>query len=215
MGYLEHKEHFNIAYKTGTDVWTHPYTTKESLVLTGKLPRGAYILDIGSGRGFLSKHLADMGFKVIGIDFEGEIVKKTNEDIKDWGLEGKLKFVEADILSIPFPDESFDGACDFGLFETLNKEDWPTYVKEVHRVLKPGGFYLNVSLSRETQNFFEFSPKKEEAVDFEKYGIHYHFFGKDEMRDIFANKFTLVSEQTALAKKNERIVLLETLFQKK
>jgi len=29
MGYPEHKEHFNIAYKTGTDTWTHPSTVTE------------------------------------------------------------------------------------------------------------------------------------------------------------------------------------------
>ncbi len=214
MSYLEHKKHFNISYKTGTDTWTHLYTTKESLRLTEKLPSGAYILDIGSGRGFLGKHLAEMGFKVIGIDFEGDIVKKANEDRKDWGLEDKLKFVEGDALAIPFPDASFDAITDFGLFETLYKEDWPTYEKEIGRVLKPGGFYLNVSLSQETQQFFEFSPKKEIENDFEKYGIHYHFFKKNEMKNIFIDKFVVISEQTMPGKKNERIVLLETLFQK-
>lgn len=214
MNYLDHKKHFNISYKTGTDTWTHLYTTKESLRLTEKLSPGAYILDIGSGRGFLGKHLAEMGFKVIGVDFESDIVKKANENIKDWDLAGKLKFVAGDALSIPFPDASFDAITDFGLFETLYKEDWPAYITEVGRVLKPGGFYLNVSLSHETQQFFEFSPKKGIEKDFEKYGIHYHFFGKDEMQNIFKDKFKVISEEAVLGKKNERIVLLETLFQK-
>lgn len=214
MTYQEHKKHFYISYKTGTDAWTHPYTNKESLRLTEKLAPGSVILDVGSGRGYLAKHLAEMGFKVIGIDFESEIVKKINEDRKDWGLAEKLKFAEADALNIPFEDASFDAVTDFGLFETLFKEDWGTYAKEINRVLKPGGFYLNVSLSHDTAQFFEFYPKKGIENDFEKYGIHYHFFSKDEMVDIFKDKFALVSQANMPAAKNEKMVLLETLFQK-
>ena len=43
MSYLEHKKHFSAAYKTGADIWTHPYSNRESLKLTEKLSPGAYI----------------------------------------------------------------------------------------------------------------------------------------------------------------------------
>ncbi len=214
MSYLEHKEHFNIAYKTGTDTWSHPYTESESLKLTEKLPKGALILDIGSGRGFFAKHLAELGFRVIGIDFEKEIIKKANENIKDWALEGKLKFMEGDAMNIPLTDNSFDAVCDLGLLETLYKEDWTKYENEINRVLKVGGFYLNVSLSRETQTFFEFLPKKETEGDFEKYGIHYHFFEKDEMKNIFKNTMEIISQEVKQTKKDKNVLVLETLFRK-
>ena len=215
MGYLEHKEHFNVAYKTGADTWTHPSATTEGRMFIEKLTLGANILDVGSGRGFFAKHLADLGFKVIGIDFAKEAVEKANENVVDWGLEGKLKFVGADTLEIPFVDASFDAVCDFGLFETLYTEDWPKYINEISRVLKPGGLYLNVSLSRETHHFFEFTPKAGVDVDFEKYGIHYHFFGEDEMKTIFLNKLEVISQKTEFAKIDGKIILLETLFKKK
>lgn len=214
MSYLEHKEHFNIAYKTGTDTWSHPYTESESLKLTEKLPKGALILDIGSGRGFFAKHLAELGFRVIGIDFEKEIIKKANENIKDWALEGKLKFMEGDAMNILLTDNSFDAVCDLGLLETLYKEDWPKYESEINRVLKIGGFYLNVSLSRETQTFFEFLPKKETTGDFEKYGIHYHFFEKEEMKNIFKNNMEIISQEVKQTKKDKNVLVLETLFRK-
>jgi ubiquinone/menaquinone biosynthesis C-methylase UbiE len=214
MSYLDHKEHFNIAYKTGTDSWSHQPTENQGSKLIEKLSPGAFILDIGSGRGFFAKHLAGLGFRVIGLDFEKEIVEKANKDIKDWGLEGKLKFMEADALSIPLTDNSFDAVCDFGLLETLYKDDWPKYANEINRVLKPGGFYLNVSLSRETQSFFEFLPKKEAEGDFEKYGIHYHFFEKEEMKNIFRNTLEVVSQEVKPAQKEKGVALLETLFQK-
>lgn len=214
MSYLDHKKYFGISYKTGSDSWTHSPTAKEGLKLTEKLSPGAFILDVGSGRGFFARHLAKMGFSVIGLDFERNIVEKANQDIKDWELEGKLKFIEGDALKIPLPDEGFGAVYDSGLFETLYKEDWAIYANEITRVLKPGGFYLNVSLSRETPHFFEFSPKKDPAREFEKYGIHYHFFEKGEMKNIFVGKLEVISEQTESIKRGEKVVLLETLFQK-
>lgn len=212
MSYLEHKKHFGVAYRTGTDAWTHPPTELEGLKFTERLLPGSKVLDIGSGRGFFAKHLAEMGFEVTGIDFEKDIIEKANENVKDWGLENKLKFIEADALTLPFADQSFDAACDFGLFETLYKEDWPVYANEIAHVLKPGAFYLNVSLSRETQHFFEFLPKKDMEGEFEKYGIHYHFFEKSEMENIFKDKFEIVSQETTPS--HRKVVLLETLFQK-
>jgi len=215
MDYHEHKKYFEIAYKTGTDVWTHLPMKMRGSKLTEKLNPGALVLDIGSGRGIFAKQLAEMGFKVIGIDFEKNIVEKGNSEIKNLGLEGKLKFMEANALDIPFTDASFDGAFDFGLLENLYQEDWETYANEVSRILKPGGFYLNVSLSRENESFFEFSPKKSTSGDFQKYGVHYHFFKKEEMKNIFKDKLNLISQDIEfIATKPVETILLESLFQK-
>ena len=60
-------------------------------------------------------------------------------------------------------------------------------LKQLFRVLKPGGFYLNVSLSRETQRFYEFYPRSSESGEFQKYGVHYHFFEKEEIKGSILN----------------------------
>lgn len=215
MDYKEHKNYFETAYRTGSDIWTHLPIKNRGEMLMKELPKGALILDVGSGRGLFARQLAEAGFSVIGVDFEGNIVKKTNEDVKIWGLEGKLKFVEGDALDIPFTDNSFDGVCDFGLMENLYKEDWEKYANEINRVLKPGGFYLNISLSRETQQFLEFHPKGSESGEFKKYDVHYHFFNKDEMKNIFNHQLNPIKQDVEFVGKSNRIALLETLFQKK
>ncbi|MBP6883817.1 MAG: class I SAM-dependent methyltransferase [Candidatus Pacebacteria bacterium] len=215
MDYHEHKKYFETAYKTGSDTWPRMPVEIQGVKLMEQLPKDALILDIGSGRGFFAKHMADMGYRVIGIDFEGGIVKKANEEIKSWGLEGKLKFMEANTLDIPFADASFDGACDFGLLENLYSEDWNQYANEVARILKPGGFYLNVSISRETKTFFDFSPKASPTGDVEKYGIHYHFFEPQEIQNIFTPaKLNIVSQENTPIKKPREMILLETLLKK-
>ena len=215
MDYQTHKDYYKTAYQNGIDIWTHlPVKIRSAKSLVGKLSPGGTILDLGSGRGLIAKNLAEMGFKVIGIDFEGDVVKKANEEIKDWKLEGKLKFIEADVFNIPFTDESFDGICDFGLLENLHKEDWETYVNEINRVLRSGGFYLNVSLSRKTRNFLDFSPINSKDGEFEEDNVHYHFFEKEEMKNIFNNKMTLISDNVEFVEKPREIALLQTLFKK-
>ena len=214
MDYHAHKDHFNKAYATGTDIWTPLTIPLRGTKLIKKLPAGASILDVGSGRGLFAKQLADMGFKVIGIDFEDQIVSKVNGEIKHWGLEGKLKFVTADALKLPFVDNSFDGVCAFGLMESLHKKDWPKYAAEIRRMLKPGGFYLNMSFSRKTINFINFSPIASPDGELEKHGIHYHFFEDKEMAQIFDKKLTLISQEIEFIKKPVELGLLESLFQK-
>ena len=215
MDYEKHKKFFETAYRTGSDIWTNLSMEGRGLLLMKELPKDSIILDIGSGRGFFAKKLVENGYRVIGIDFEPNIVKKSNSQIKDWGYEGRLKFIEADALDLPFTDNSFDGVCDFGLMENLYKEDWGQYVKEVGRVLKPGGFYLNTSLSSETQNFFDFKPKASEGGSFQKYGMNYYFFNKDEIKNIFKNELISVEQNIEFVDKPGKFALVETLFKKK
>lgn len=214
MDYHHHKKYFETAYKTGADIWTNLPAQARGLKLMEQLPQNALILDIGSGRGVFARHLVESGFRVIGIDFEGNIVNRTNHQIKDWGFEGKVKFLEGDALDIPIASDSFDGACDFGLMENLYKEDWEAYAQEVTRILKPGGFYLNVSLSRKTKKFFTFSPVTSIDGDFEKYDVHYHFFEKEEMANVFEGKLNVISQEIEYEGAKRDVAILETLFQK-
>jgi len=214
MDYSLHRNYFNTAYKTGTDIWTHLPIDIRGAKLMGKLSAGATVLDIGSGRGIFAKKLAETGFKVIGIDSESEIVANTNKEVENWGLSGRVKFMVADALELPFVDESFDGVCALGLMENIHPEDWPKYADEVKRVLKPGGFYLNMSFSRKTRNFMKFSPIDSPDGEFQKHGVHYHFFEEEEMKNIFNKKFTLISQDVLFVKDPIEIALLESLFQK-
>ncbi len=213
MKYKEHKNFFEIAYKTGSDIWTELSINNRGQILIEQIPLGSLILDVGCGRGFFAKHLAELGYRVIGIDFEKNIINKMNKEIKNWGLEGKLKFMEGDALDIPFEDKSFDAICDFGLLEHLYKEDWSIYVDEINRVLKPGGFYLNISLSRETLSFLDFIPKKSKDGNFQKYGVNYHFFTKEEINNIFNDKLISVKQGIEFVEK-PGLALVETLFKK-
>jgi ubiquinone/menaquinone biosynthesis C-methylase UbiE len=215
MDYKKQKDYYKSSYLNGIDLWTHLPTKMHGGKLVEKLNKDSLILDLGSGRGLIAKNLAEQGFRLIGIDFEKDIVEKSNAEVKNWGLEGKLKFVEADVFDIPFTDASFDGIYDFGLLQSLYKEDWAAYAAEVNRVLKPGGYYLNVSMSRKTKIFFDFSPINSPNGEFEKFDMHYHFFEKEEINNIFKNEMTLLSDNVEFLEQPRAVALLETFFQKR
>lgn len=210
-----HKNYFETAYRTGTDIWSQiPYAQKGGLLLE-KLSSGAMILDIGSGRGTFAFHLAKLGFKVIGLEYVKQIVEVANAEVKNLGLQGKVAFMHGNALEIPLADASFDAVTDFGLLHHLHNEDYEKYKNEVNRVLKPGGYYLNVSLSKQTKTFFEFSPKASADGEFEKEGLHYKFFSDEEIANIFESNFKIISQKVETIPDHNNWSYISTLLQKK
>lgn len=180
------KQYFEIAYRTGSDIWTHiPYHHRALRVLP-PLNQDALVLDVGAGRGlWLAKLVAD-GNRVIGLEYIHDLITKGNHDIKREGYADRARFVYGNVLDIPLTDNAFDAITDIGVLQHLDQQDWNQYLSELRRVLKPDGYVLNVSLSKETPRFLGFKPKSSPDSHFEKFGVQYYFFGNNEIRDLFA-----------------------------
>ena len=111
-------------------------------ILVKRLNRasGRRILDVATGRGSFIKLLQE-GLKdfdeIIGIDnLETSILEKTGEDFKD----KRIKFMHMDACNIVFDNESFDIVC---LSNSLHHlADIQTVLKEMMKVLKPGGLFI-------------------------------------------------------------------------
>jgi ubiquinone/menaquinone biosynthesis C-methylase UbiE len=101
---------------------------------------GARILDVGFGRGELLYHCAkEKGAVVAGIDYSEaayEIAKKTLADVPGADVR------RADCRELPFEDESFDRVVSGDVIEHLCFEDGVRMLKEIRRVLKPGGLMI-------------------------------------------------------------------------
>ncbi len=64
-------------------------------------------------------------------------------------------------LALPYPDNTFTLVFDRGCFHSMAPEDRQTYIKGVHRVLKPAGKYLLSTFSSRNHNWsppYGFSP---------------------------------------------------------
>ncbi len=213
MNYDDQKNYFETAYNTGADIWTDKFYQSKILGYLALIPGNALTLDLGSGRGRLAFAMAEMGLRVIGLENIDHLVEINNTEVKAKNLEGKIKFIVGDALDISFADESFDAVTDIGLLQHLHREDWPKYQSEISRVLKSGGHVLNVSLSRDTVQFYDFRPKESEGGDYEKYGALYHFFTPEELSEVYDVNFKIVKQEIFYLEK-ERETLLITLLQK-
>jgi demethylmenaquinone methyltransferase/2-methoxy-6-polyprenyl-1,4-benzoquinol methylase len=94
--------------------------------------RGDRVLDACCGTGDLAIAATRAGAgEVVGVDFSRAMLERARR--KAPGIE----WIEGDVLSLPFGDESFD-AVTVG-FGVRNVEDLPAALRELRRVLRPGG----------------------------------------------------------------------------
>lgn len=214
MLYEQNKKYFETAYRTGSDIWTHKNYRAKVFEYISYIPKGGFVLDMGTGRGIWPFIFVDFGFKAIGVDYVGDIIKVNNQEVKFRGLAEKMRFVEGDIFDIHFADQTFDVVTDFGLVQHLNNEDFEKYSKEVVRVLKPGGHILNVSLSKNTKNFLDFSPVNSESGEFQVKGVHYYFFTDEEILDLYGGNVRVINQEHIVLAENHNEIFVITLLQK-
>ncbi|MBT7703785.1 class I SAM-dependent methyltransferase [Candidatus Peregrinibacteria bacterium] len=93
------------------------------------------ILDIGFGKGQLSKWLAKRDKKVTGT---GLALDSYEIDIKDLKNNYNIDVAECAVEDMPFENKSFDAAVMSHLLEHVPNVE--TSLKEVHRVLKDDGY---------------------------------------------------------------------------
>jgi len=103
-------------------------------------------LDVGTGTGDLAIALANCGAnQVIGADFVGEMLGVARAKVSARPVVGTVTFVTADALQLPFREETFDGVVNGFLLR--NVADLPAALRELVRVLKPGGRLVCLELT--------------------------------------------------------------------
>ncbi|HZH26068.1 MAG TPA: class I SAM-dependent methyltransferase [Azospirillaceae bacterium] len=107
----------------------------------GKEFAGGRCIDFGCGHGNFAHALLRKGAKyVLGIDYGEGSVKFAERARDNLGVSrNDLEFRLSTVYDVSEPDGSFDFAIQNGVFHHLDDED--RAYKEVHRVLKPGGYF--------------------------------------------------------------------------
>ncbi|MEO1370216.1 MAG: methyltransferase domain-containing protein, partial [Acidobacteriota bacterium] len=95
---------------------------------------GRRVLDAGCGCGYGSQFLRRAGAaEVVGVDLDPAAIDYSR---RHFGGDG-LRFMAADVMSLPFADSSFDVVACFEVFEHVNPPD--ALLAELRRVLHPDG----------------------------------------------------------------------------
>jgi len=136
------------------------------------LQGSANILDLACGSGYGTKILKSVSQSVTGIDNDPEIIDLANNHYHSKGVD----YLLADILNLPFKDNSIDSVVAFEIVEHVAPAN---LLKEIHRVLKPNG---NLCLST-PQNCLGNVPIE---------SAHIKEFSLDEIKDIVGEFFKIV-----------------------
>lgn len=111
---------------------------------------GTKALDVCCGTGDWSIALAEAvgpNGEVTGLDFSKNMLKIGQEKIEHLNL-NQVKLIHGNAMELPFPDAVFDYVTiGFGL---RNVPDYMQVLREMHRVLKPGGIAVCLETSQPT-----------------------------------------------------------------
>ena len=96
------------------------------------------ILEVGSGRGGGAKYIDEYlkPKKIIGLDIAHNAVSLSNKNHSS----NRLQFIQGNAENLPFPNASFDVVINVESCHAYGSV--PAFLKEVKRVLKPGGYFL-------------------------------------------------------------------------
>jgi len=114
------------------------------------------VLDLATGSGDVAFALADglpAGVRLTGMDFCQPMLDEAVRKRADSPRWQAIEFKQGDGLALPLPDRVFDAVTiSFGL---RNMADRHQALREIHRILKPGGRLFLLEFS---QPFFWFRP---------------------------------------------------------
>jgi ubiquinone/menaquinone biosynthesis C-methylase UbiE len=127
----------------------------EAIVTEAQIEPGMCVLDVACGTGepaiSITALLRGTG-NVIATDISAEPLKIGEQRARERGLDN-VRFVRADVHQLPFSADTFDRiTCRLGV---MFFADLPRALRELHRVLKPGGRVSLLAWGPMEQPYFE------------------------------------------------------------
>jgi len=182
------RQAYNLAAQKYHDLFHNEMNEKEydrKLLdsFASRLKNNSLICDAGCGpSGHIGRYLFDKGLKVVGVDISEKCVEFAQLHNPD------MKFECADISSLPFDNNSFEGLISYYSIINTPKIYVSGIFAEFHRVLKPEGYllvavkagttegYINDLLGIKTKIYSALFTQEEILNYFSKAGFLLEFF---------------------------------------
>src|SRR6185369_1068804 len=107
--------------------------------LVGLVPAGSRVLDVGCGPGQFSQYLMGHGLVAEGIDTSDEMLTIAREKVPNGS------FSKMDMRRLQYADKSFEAVLLAYSLIHIPTPEIPNVLKELKRVLKPGGLVLIIA----------------------------------------------------------------------
>jgi ubiquinone biosynthesis O-methyltransferase len=126
----------------------HLDALKERRKASGVRATALTFVDVGCGGGIATEPLAQLGYNFTGIDASPGAVAAASKHARASGLdESRVRYEVGSAYDLSrFADDSVDGVVCSDVLEHLH--DVATAVKEIRRILKPGGVFLFDTINR-------------------------------------------------------------------
>jgi cyclopropane-fatty-acyl-phospholipid synthase len=148
--WLDRRSIYSCAYfPTGTEDLNAAQEAKlEHLCRKLRLQPGEHLLDVGCGWGGLLEYAATRhGVSGVGITLSEPQASAARDRLAAAGVGDRVRIEVRDYRDLP-ADWRFDKAVSVGMREHVGAARLPAYFAAVHRVLRPGGLFLDHGLVR-------------------------------------------------------------------
>ena len=109
------------------------------------------VLEVGCGIATDGLEFARNGARYVGVDLTPHSIELAEERFRLFGVRGEFKVANAE-ERLPFPDATFDHVYSFGVIHHSPTPE--KIVKEIHRVLRPGGTFTVMLYNRTSINYY-------------------------------------------------------------
>ncbi|MBE1501168.1 cyclopropane fatty-acyl-phospholipid synthase-like methyltransferase [Amycolatopsis lexingtonensis] len=104
--------------------------------LTGRLPAGSRVLDLGCGAGVPCTAVLAEHHDVVGVDLSATQLELARRNVPG------ARFEKADMTAVSFPDGGFDAVTAFYSVLHVPREEQGALFVRIARWLRPGGWFL-------------------------------------------------------------------------
>jgi ubiquinone/menaquinone biosynthesis C-methylase UbiE len=182
-------QQWNEVFKKEGRFFVEPQEDMPRIVRLFKRHGVEKVLDLGCGSGRHTVYLARHGFSVYGLDVSPEGVRLAKEWLRKEGLSAKFKFGSI-YEKLPYRTNFFDAVISTQTLHHARIEDIRKTIKEMERVLKPGGFIF-VTLQRIVLKWHAkvkfVAPRTYVPSAGNEKGLPHYMFGKKSIKKEFGH----------------------------
>ena len=94
------------------------------------------VLDVGCGHGLMHPFMQEQNIDLIGCDPAASVIEQARQQNPD------VNYLSNDGAVLPFNDNTFDVAFTVCVMHHVPPDQWPDFLKEMQRVVRPGGLLM-------------------------------------------------------------------------